>query len=50
MYWHKGDPIVVLEAMKMENVLKALAEVTVKSIQAEPAKPWKKMPYWCVLE
>lgn len=38
----KGDPIVVLEAMKMENVLKAPAEVTVKSIQAEPGKAVEK--------
>lgn len=38
----KGDPIVVLEAMKMENVLKAPAEVTVKSIHAEPGKAVEK--------
>lgn len=28
----KGDPIVVLEAMKMENILKSPADVTVKKI------------------
>lgn len=38
----KGDPIVVLEAMKMENVLKAPAEVTVKSIVCEPGKAVEK--------
>lgn len=31
----KGDPIIVLEAMKMENILKAPADVTVKSIHAK---------------
>jgi acetyl/propionyl-CoA carboxylase alpha subunit len=28
----KGDPVVVLEAMKMENILKSPADVTVKKI------------------
>jgi biotin carboxyl carrier protein len=28
----KGDPVLVLEAMKMENILKAAADVTVKKI------------------
>jgi acetyl/propionyl-CoA carboxylase alpha subunit len=31
----KGDPVVVLEAMKMENILKAPADVTVKKIPAQ---------------
>jgi acetyl/propionyl-CoA carboxylase alpha subunit len=31
----KGDPLVVLEAMKMENVLKAAQDATVKSISAK---------------
>lgn len=31
----KGDPIIILEAMKMENVLKAPADVTIKSIHCE---------------
>ena len=30
-----GDPLVVLEAMKMENILKAPAEATVKSLVQE---------------
>lgn len=38
----KGDPIVVLEAMKMENVLKAPSEVKIKSIHAEPGKAVEK--------
>ncbi|NNF01586.1 MAG: biotin/lipoyl-binding protein [Bacteroidia bacterium] len=28
----KGDPILVLEAMKMENILKAVSDATVKSV------------------
>jgi biotin carboxyl carrier protein len=28
----KGDPIVILEAMKMENVIKAPTDVTIKKI------------------
>jgi biotin carboxyl carrier protein len=28
----KGDPLVVLEAMKMENILKSVADVTIKKI------------------
>lgn len=31
----EGDPLVVLEAMKMENILKAPAEATVKSLTQE---------------
>lgn len=31
----EGDPLVVLEAMKMENILKAPAEATVKSLDQE---------------
>ena len=31
----KGDPLLVLEAMKMENVLKAPADVVVKNITVE---------------
>ena len=30
---HKGDAVVVLEAMKMENILKATATATVKAIR-----------------
>jgi len=38
----KGDAIVILEAMKMENVLKAPAEVTIKSIHCEAGKAVEK--------
>lgn len=38
----KGDAIVVLEAMKMENVLKAPADVVIKSINCEPGKAVEK--------
>ena len=31
----KGDPVLVLEAMKMENIIKAQADVVVKSITTE---------------
>lgn len=31
----KGDPLLILEAMKMENVLKATAPATIKAIRAE---------------
>lgn len=34
----KGDRILVLEAMKMENVIKAPADVTVASIEVEKGK------------
>jgi biotin carboxyl carrier protein len=32
---NKGDGLLILEAMKMENVLKASGPATVKSIKAE---------------
>ena len=31
----KGDPLVILEAMKMENILKASSEAVVKSVNVE---------------
>jgi biotin carboxyl carrier protein len=31
----KGDPLLVLEAMKMENILKANGTATVKSIKVD---------------
>lgn len=31
----KGDPLLILEAMKMENVLKAAAPATIKAIRVE---------------
>lgn len=38
----KGDPILVLEAMKMENVLKAPAEVEVKEVLVKAGKAVEK--------
>jgi len=38
----KGDPIIVLEAMKMENVLKASGEGTVKSIEVQKSQSVEK--------
>lgn len=37
-----GQPIIILEAMKMENILKAPAVVTVKKIMVEKGKPVEK--------
>ncbi len=38
----KGDALLVLEAMKMENVLKATGEATIKTIKAEIGKAVEK--------
>lgn len=38
----KGEPLLVLEAMKMENVIKASADVTVKSIMVAPQQVVEK--------
>lgn len=38
----KGDKLVVLEAMKMENVLKAESDATVKAIHVEKGKAVEK--------
>ncbi len=38
----KGDPLVVVEAMKMENELKSPADGTIKEIKAETGKPVDK--------
>lgn len=38
----KGDALLVLEAMKMENVLKATGEATVKVVKAEVGKAVEK--------
>ena len=37
-----GDPIMILEAMKMENILKAPADVTIKNIKASKGRPVEK--------
>ncbi len=38
----KGDPLVVLEAMKMENILKSPADVTIKKIIAQKGNAVEK--------
>lgn len=38
----KGDPLLVLEAMKMENVLKAPTDCVIKSIKAIPGEKVEK--------
>ncbi len=38
----KNDPVLVLEAMKMENVIKAPGDAVVKAIAAEKGKPVEK--------
>ena len=38
----KGDPLAVLEAMKMENVLKSPADLIVKSIQVKQGEAVEK--------
>ncbi len=38
----KGDPVLILEAMKMENVFKAPADATVKSIKTSERKAVEK--------
>lgn len=38
----KGDPLLVLEAMKMENVLKATADGVVKTVEAQIGKAVEK--------
>jgi biotin carboxyl carrier protein len=37
-----GEPIMILEAMKMENIIKAPADVTIKAIKAAKGKPVEK--------
>ncbi len=38
----KGDPLIILEAMKMENVIKAAGEGIVKSVNAKKGQPVDK--------
>lgn len=38
----KNDPVLVLEAMKMENVIKSPGDAVVKSVAAEKGKPVEK--------
>jgi len=38
----KGDPLVIIEAMKMENVIKATGDAVIKSITAESGQSVEK--------
>jgi len=38
----KGDPLLILEAMKMENVIKAAGDGVVKSVAAQKGQPVEK--------
>lgn len=38
----KGQPLVVIEAMKMENIIKARADVTIKAISVDRGKSVEK--------
>lgn len=37
-----GEPVVILEAMKMENIIKAPADVTIKNVKAIKGRPVEK--------
>jgi len=39
---HKGDPLIILEAMKMENVLKSPGDGVIKNICVEKGAPVEK--------
>lgn len=39
---HKGDPLIILEAMKMENVLKSPGDGVIKTICVEKGAPVEK--------
>jgi biotin carboxyl carrier protein len=46
----KGDPVLVLEAMKMENVFKSTADAVVKAIKVSPGTAVEKGEVLIVLE
>jgi acetyl/propionyl-CoA carboxylase alpha subunit len=46
----KGDAVIVLEAMKMENVLKSSGDAVVKTIEAEKGKSVEKNQVLVVFE
>ena len=46
----KGDNLLVLEAMKMENILKSPADLTVKSIRVSPGDKVEKNQIMLVFE
>ena len=47
---HKGDPVLVLEAMKMENIFKSATDATVKEIRVSPGTAVEKGEVLIVLE
>lgn len=47
---HKGDPVLILEAMKMENVFKAAADAVVKEIRVAERTAVEKGEVLIVLE
>lgn len=47
---HKGDPVLILEAMKMENVFKATADAVVKEIKVAERTAVEKGEVLIVLE
>jgi biotin carboxyl carrier protein len=47
---HKGQGLLILEAMKMENEIKASGEGTVKKILAEEGKPVEKDQQLIIIE
>jgi len=46
----KGDPLVVLEAMKMENILKSPADALVKKINVKQGDKVEKNEVMMVME
>lgn len=46
----KGDPVLILEAMKMENVFKAMADAVVKEVRATEQKAVEKGEVLLILE
>lgn len=47
---HKGDPVLVLEAMKMENIFKSVTDAVVKEIRVTPGTAVEKGEVLIVLE
>lgn len=50
MVVHEGDPLIVLEAMKMENILKATGTGTIKEIKVDPGQTVEKSQLLITIE